>query len=281
MKTLVIVNWQKKDADIIFKATVDELAGCGAEVFVIKEQSKNISEEYLKKITLKNENEAYKICDIVIVIGGDGTIIHTAKKVAKIGKAVLGINAGRVGYLAGIEKDEIHLLKNLFNNNFYVEERMLLSVSVNKNEEHLCLNDAVISRGKLSRMVDILAYVEGGELKYRADGLIIATPTGSTAYSLSSGGPVVDPDLQSIIINPICPQSLFSRPVVLESNKEIEIKAEAPEGTDIYLTVDGEEACPVYKDTIIKIKKSDLYSVRLIKTNKNMFYNALAEKLKY
>ena len=154
------------------------------------------------------QDELYKMADIIITIGGDGTIIRFAKRAAQDGKAVLGINAGRVGYLANIEQNEYNLLSKLATGEYSIEERMMLNITVKENGnvigEYEALNDAVISSGYLSRIIDVTASVDGGDvIAYHADGLIAATPTGSTAYSMSAGGPVIDPDMKCVCLTPI------------------------------------------------------------------------------
>ena len=148
------------------------------------------------------EEELYKVADVIITIGGDGTIIRYAKAAAKYNKPVLGINAGRMGYLANLEQNELELISKLKGGNYFTERRMMLSVNVVENGqtvgEYTALNDAVITSGFISRIIDVSANVAGDSISYRADGIIISTPTGSTAYSMSAGGPIIDPLMQSM-----------------------------------------------------------------------------------
>lgn len=226
---------------------------------------------------LYEESDIYKNSDIIVTVGGDGTIIHHAKKAAIYNKPILSINAGRIGFLAGLEKEEIDLLKNLINKNYKTEKRMLLNVSVN-NKTYYCLNDAVISKGAISRMIDLNVCIDGGPLHFRSDGLIAATPTGSTAYSLSAGGPIIDPTVENILITPICAQSVGARSLVLNPDSLIKINVDKKNNTDAFLTIDGEVAIPVDGDIIIK-KEKEIY-VKLIKINDKSFYKILSEKLK-
>ena len=175
------------------------------------------------------EEQLYKAADIIITIGGDGTIIRYAKRAAFDNKPVLGINAGRVGYLANIEQNELELLHKLKQNEYFVEKRMMLSVTVFENGRRLgeynALNDAVITGGFISRIIDISVILGGDSINYRADGLIISTPTGSTAYSMSAGGPIIDPLTQSMCITPICSHSLSAKPILLGAENTIKVKA--------------------------------------------------------
>jgi NAD+ kinase len=230
-------------------------------------------------VTVDEEN-LYSMSDVFVVIGGDGTIIHTAKKAAEFSKPVLGINAGRVGYLAGLEGNDLSKLTNLLSKNYLIKNRMLLSVTVGENE-YFCLNDAVISKGPLSRMIDITVNLHGECISYRADGLISATPVGSTAYSLSAGGPIVDPDLDSIILTPICPQSLYARPILIAPNEEISIIATPPEETGAYITIDGEKVCPILDGQSVKVKRASNKRVSFIELQEGVFLNALADKFNF
>ena len=180
----------------------------------------------------ENIDRIFSVADIIITIGGDGTIIRYAKIAAKNNKPVLGINAGRVGYLANIEQNELSLIS-------ITEKRMMLSISVFDDGkligEYEALNDAVITSGFISRIVDISATVGEDSINYRADGLIVSTPTGSTAYSMSAGGPIIDPLTENLCITPICSHSLSAKPILLGADKVIKIKAFSKKKTDIFI----------------------------------------------
>lgn len=229
------------------------------------------------------EERLYKIADIIITIGGDGTIIRYAKRAALDNKPVLGINAGRMGYLANIEQNELPLIAKLKTGEYVTEKRMMLSVTVTENgrllNKYTALNDAVITSGFISRIVDISANVGSDTISYRADGLIISTPTGSTAYSMSAGGPIIDPLTQSFCITPICSHSLSAKPILLGAENTINLKAFSKKRTDIYLTVDGRKVAPMKPYTEVKIKKADSY-VQLVRLNDRSFYKTLSYKFK-
>ena len=275
MKIAIIINSSKENALPIAKESIKVLLNSGAEV-LITEEFKN----QFQNVQIISEEQMYHLADILVCIGGDGTIIHTAKKAAKFSKPVLGINAGRVGYLAGLEGSDLSELKNLISGNFKIKNRMLLSVTVG-DTEYLSLNDAVISKGPLSRMIDITVTMHGECISYRADGLISATPTGSTAYSLSAGGPIVDPVLDSIILTPICPQSLNARPILIAPDEEIVITTVPPEGTGAYITIDGEQVCPIEPNQKIVVKRAADIRVGFIELQKGVFLNALADKFNF
>lgn len=228
--------------------------------------------------------ELYKIADIIITIGGDGTIIRFAKRAALDSKAVLGINAGRVGYLANIEQNEYKLLEKLSTGEYTIEERMMLNITIKENDtvvgEYEALNDAVISSGYLSRIIDVTASVDGGDvITYHADGLIASTPTGSTAYSMSAGGPVIDPTMKCVCLTPICSHSLAAKPILIAGEKTLKLKAYSKKRTDICLSVDGRKVATIKPYTEISIQQSKNI-VKLVRINDRSFYKTLSLKFR-
>lgn len=229
------------------------------------------------------ENELYKIADLIITIGGDGTIIRYAKRAALDNKPVLGINAGRMGYLANIEQNELHLLSKLKTGEFIVENRMMLNVETYENgqkiNEYSALNDAVITSGFISRIIDTNVFVGNDSINYRADGLIVSTPTGSTAYSLAAGGPIIDPLTENFCITPICSHSLSAKPILLGADNQIKLKSFSKKKTEIYLTIDDRKVSNIKPFTEIVISKSNL-TAKLIRLNDRSFYKTLSVKFK-
>ena len=229
------------------------------------------------------EDDLYKKADLIITIGGDGTIIRYAKRAALDNKPVLGINAGRMGYLANIEQNELGLISKLKTQEYFIEKRMMLSVSVVENGKVLCnynaLNDAVITSGFISRIVDIQTFVGNDSISYRADGLIVSTPTGSTAYSMSAGGPIIDPLTENFCLTPICSHSLSAKPILLGADNTVRLRAFSKKRTDIYLTVDGRKVSALKPYTEVIIKRSDKYA-QLIRLNDRSFYKTLSYKFK-
>lgn len=227
-------------------------------------------------------NELIENCDIVIVVGGDGTTLNVAKAASLHNKLTLGINAGRLGFMSGLERDELSLLNRLVSGDYEVEERMMIKarlLSENGIQDFICLNDAVITRGDLARLIDVTVKSDGRVItKNRADGMIIATPTGSTAYSMAAGGPVVSPDNSCFVVTPICPHSLVNRSIVFSSDKELEITVENDKNNTSYLSIDGEKSVTVTKNSKIIISKSE-YVAKLIKIKPDSFYEILNKKL--
>ena len=227
-----------------------------------------------------NEKTNLNNCDFVIAYGGDGTILQAAKQASFYNKAVLGINGGRFGYTAGLEIDELELLNNLQTKEFQLDKRMMLEVSVSSMSEKIyCVNDVVVSRGALSRIVDISLSIGDNDLmNTRSDGVIVSTPTGSTAYSLSAGGPILDPSINSILITTICPHSFFDRPIVLNSEEVIKISGGQNCDNELYLTVDGENSIKLKNDDVVTIKKSNEFVANLIRIKNDSFMNVLNKK---
>lgn len=227
-------------------------------------------------------DELIENCDIVIVVGGDGTTLNVAKAASLHNKLTLGINAGRLGFMSGLERDELSLLNRLVIGEYEVEERMMINarlMSENGTQDFICLNDAVITRGDLARLIDVTVKSDGRVItKNRADGMIIATPTGSTAYSMAAGGPVVSPDNSCFVVTPICPHSLVNRSIVFSSDKELEITVENDKNNTSYLSIDGEKSVTVTKNSKIIISKSE-YVAKLIKIKPDSFYEILNKKL--
>lgn len=229
------------------------------------------------------QEEIFSSADVIITIGGDGTIIRYAKVAAESGKPVLGINAGRLGYLANLEQDELNFVSRLKTGEYETENRMMLSVSLYENgkklNEYFALNDAVITSGFISRIIDISATIGTDTISYRADGLIFSTPTGSTAYSMSAGGPIIDPVCENICITPICSHSLSAKPILLSAGNTLKVKAFSKKKTDIYLTVDGRKVSQLKPYHEIVIKKAE-NSVKLVRLNDRSFYKTLSYKFK-
>lgn len=260
MKAVIIPNYDKTGVNDILLALCEKLDTLCIE-YDVKSDCKDFSD-----------------CDFVITIGGDATIIHAAKGCAAFEKPVLGINAGRIGYLADITPAELDKIAAVSRGDYIIEERMMLEVMINA-DKYYCLNDAVISKGALSRMIDVDIKVDNSLISYRADGVIAATPTGSTAYSMSAGGPVVDPSLELFIITPICSNSLFDRPLLFNDSSVIEVRAECNKNTEVYLTIDGERSVKIEANDKITIKRADR-TAKLMRIHKHSFYKTLSEKMR-
>lgn len=252
----------------------------GADVYV-----QNDYKPIFKSTKAKFENfdKAMSLCDCAIAIGGDGTTLNIAKKAAFLNKSALGINAGRLGFMSGIERDELSLLTKLINKEYIIDERAMLKATIEKDGEvlssHHCLNDIVVSRGNFARLIDVTITCDGRSVSnMRSDGVIISTPTGSTAYSMAAGGPVVSPEADCIIETPICPHSLMDRSIIFSADKELIVTANNDQNNSPIMTVDGQEAVNLTPGCQIHIKKSDI-TTKLIKLKPENFYEVLNKKI--
>ena len=277
MKIAVIPNLDKRDAAEYTARIVALLRQNGAEVLM----HASLAERYKGAVPCASHEDMAARCDIVIAVGGDGTIIHTAKHASRAEKPILGVNLGRLGFLAGVERDELYLLRRLFSGGYTVRRRMMLEITVNGDEgkhTYCALNDAVVS-GAQSKIFDFGLSVDGSEMyRFRADGLIFATPTGSTAYSLSAGGPVLDPEMDGIVFTPICPHSLFNRSTVFSADKRLTVSADSEYRGGVYLTVDGDDPIRIARSDTISVRRS-ARCTSLIKMDDRNFYDIVNRKI--
>ncbi len=280
MNISVFPNLLNNGVEELSRSVFSVLSGLNTNVYVsaaLKNQFKSSS------VFFGESEEIMKNCDVAIAIGGDGTTLNVAKKAADYGKYVLGINAGRLGFMSGLEQDELELLRNVVKGNFEVDERMMLVAEIVKSgnvlSSHQCLNDVVISRGNFARLIDINITCSGRSVSnMRADGIIISTPTGSTAYSMAAGGPVVSPEAECILATPICPHSLMDRSIIFSSDKELVVKAHNDKMNIPVLTVDGEDAINIDSDSEIHVRASKT-TAKLIKLKPENFYEILNKKI--
>lgn len=280
MKLLLMPNLDKKNV-VECVEQVCKLLSNKAELWMAETKRKHFP--HCQGLRFGKFDELLSQCDFCIAIGGDGTIIHAAKHAVLQNKPVLGINLGRLGFLATLEMGELELLHKLLTGDYTVEERMMLSIvhrSGKGTETYHALNDAVLSKGALARMIDLNISCKGkGVGAYRADGAIFSTPTGSTAYSLSAGGPVIDPTIDCITLTPVAPHSPFGRTIIFNEQSVISVQPARPE-QEIYLTVDGEQGIPIELGDEVLIQKSKT-SVKLINLTGKLFYQVLNDKLLY
>lgn len=284
MKIGLIVNKDKCDALACAKKIVKLFTDYGAEVLLDNSLIELLSFDDINKIKYYDSYESVvKNSDVAVTVGGDGTIIHTAKYASFYKKPLIGVNLGRIGFVAGLELSEIEELKNILSGEYKLQKRMLLSVKLERNgqtQSFVAVNEAAITRDVLCPIIDInVALNHENIITQRADGMIFATPTGSTAYSFSSGGPVVEPDMDCILLNPICPHALSSRQVLFSANNELSATVLNAQKSRCYLVVDGQTNVKLEKGDIVTVTKADSYLELIILKEKN-FYTLLNEKLK-
>jgi NAD+ kinase len=224
-------------------------------------------------------------CDLVIVLGGDGTLLAAARAIGRRETPLFPVNLGSLGFLTAITIDELYPeLERAFRGEHRIANRRLLNTEVLRGGQVAAsfeaLNDAVLTKSALARMIDLDAYVdEQFVCAYKADGLIVSTPTGSTAYSLSAGGPIIFPKVEAICITPICPHMLTNRPVLVPDTSVIRVHSRGPEES-VFLTIDGQVGTPIHEGDAI-VFRSSKYSLRLIRPPHQMFFDVLRQKLKW
>ncbi len=223
--------------------------------------------------------------DLIIVLGGDGTLLNVARITHPHGVPILGVNLGSLGFLTETTQDDLYpTLQSVLNGECEIEHRMLLNASLWRNEIKLCdfnvLNDIVINKGALAQIVNLTVLVNDQPMtSYRADGLIIATPTGSTAYSLSAGGPIIHPSMHALVLCPICPFALTNRPIVVPDTSKIKVKlSKRHEDEDVRITLDGKLGYAMESGDILEVEKA-LVSVKLVQAPGKNYYQTLRKKL--
>lgn len=219
---------------------------------------------------------------MVICFGGDGTILHTAKAATRHGLPVLGVNIGTMGFMAELESSELSELARLASDDYTVENRVMLDVTVHRDRDiifhEIGLNDAVITKGAAARIVHLTVQCDGVDaVKCGGDGIIIATPTGSTAYSLSAGGPIVEPDAHNILITPICAHEVGSRCIVASDRRVITVGLSPNARRSAYLSVDGGKALRLNMGDVATVKKSNL-TTKLVRLKNRSFYDVVNTK---
>lgn len=233
-------------------------------------------------VIFSDRNTIFEKCDYAIAIGGDGTTLNVAKNAAMYNKPTLGINGGTLGFMSGLEKNELELLQNINKGLYRVEERMMLQVTIkeeDKQNTYHCLNDVVITRGDLARLIEISVMSDGRLVnRQRADGMIVSTPTGSTAYSMAAGGPVVSPEHSCFVVTPICPHSLVNRSIVFSTDKSLQLSVDNDKNNNAFLSLDGVQSIPISTQTKIEVSQSP-YKAKLIKIKPDNFYEILSKKI--
>ncbi len=261
------------------------LMGIGAEILVDAKRIEGVDSASVFK-PYKTEDDI----DLLVVIGGDGTILRAVREHEAFSTPILSVNRGTVGFLAETELEEAEtLLPSLLNGDGVLEERRILTVTAMRGKEQLhsgfALNEAVIAQGTIARLVDLRASINGEPLTtFHADGLIISTPTGSTAYSLAAGGPIVHPMLPATILTPINPHSFSQKPVVISSDQEVLVevvtKSNKFQDTEVVLTLDGQVYIPLQNGDTITVCGCDR-TVQFLRRKQDTFFGTLQQKLKW
>ncbi len=231
-------------------------------------------------------DELFDACDMVVCLGGDGTFLKVARRVYQKGLPILGINLGNLGFLTEVDRNDIDLaIDQVFGNHYAIDDRMMLETVIHRKGEppvhDIALNDAVITRGAISRIVHVKTYVNDVFVdSFPGDGLIISSPTGSTAYSLSAGGPIVEPDTNLLLITPICPHILYSRSFVTKADSVVKAVIDEDFQHNAIVALDGQEGHDIRGGDVVEIKRS-AYTTKLVRMNSRNFFNILRTKIYY
>jgi len=275
-----IIAKPKKPADEIVKELVSWLKERDIEA-VLDEETASLAglESQYKK------SDIPEICDFIVVLGGDGTLLSVARLVYGSDVPILAVNLGSLGFLTEVTLDELYpMLEKVIEGEYTTDERTMLEALVfrhgEKIAEYRVLNDVVIHKGTLARIIQLETKIDGLYLTtYRADGLIIATPTGSTAYSLAAGGPILYPCVPALILNPICPFTLSQRPIVIDDSSVIEVTL-LTENEDVFVTLDGQVGFALMARDVVHVKKAEK-KIKLIKNPYRNFFEVLRTKLRW
>lgn len=257
----------------------------GIEVFFCDESIKICKSA--KKIKVVKKSDLAKKVDFIVVLGGDGTYLSAARLMKDKSLPILGVNMGTLGFLTEVRKEEVFdtLNKILGGGKLSISERTMLEVSVVRNGKtilkDLVVNDAVVSKGAIARIVGIKINVNGEWANtVRADGVIVSTPTGSTAYSLAAGGPIVMPSLDCMLITPICPHGLTQRPLLLPDTVKVELTLDHMPG-HVFLTLDGQDGLDLQNGDSIQISRFKKHKIKIVKAPKRDYFSLLREKLNF
>ncbi len=282
----IIAKQNKPEAVTISRQLIEWLKPKGVEVYLEEGLGKavNLHKTFPVQNTVKREEIPAQV-ELIIVLGGDGTLLSVARLVGHHQVPILGVNLGGLGFLTEITLDELYqVLERILQGDFTADERVVLNTAVIRRGERLTefmvLNDAVINKGALARIIDLETTINGEYLTtFKSDGLIISTPTGSTAYNLSAGGPIVYPSLHCIIITPICPHTLTNRPIMIPDDVVVRAVLKSKQ-QEVVLTLDGQQGFILEFEDVVEVKKAQ-GKILLIKSPYRHYFELLREKLKW
>lgn len=276
----IIPNMIKDQGLFMTKKVVGWFEDNNFEIIVTPE----IAQELKRADLAILEKELFKTSDCIVVLGGDGTLLGVAQKAAVEEVPIIGVNLGRLGFLTDIEKETaLASFEKLVSKDYYIENRMMLKIKIisegNQDQTFIALNDISVTRDSYSRMLDYSIHINGQYADvYPADGVIVATPTGSTAYSLSAGGPIVDPQANIMLITPICPHTIYSRSIIVSERDIIDIVIPELQGGSVGVSVDGKKVYNIKEKDVIRVSKS-IFTSKLLKISDHSFYDILRNKI--
>ena len=282
MKVFICANLFKDKTKAIFPKVVKALKSYKITPFAEKKYEAVCSDIKVDGISFGEADKNAEVCDIFLIIGGDGTILRWGKKAALFNKPLLGVNTGRLGFMATLEQDSMSKLGSLVDGKYKLSTRMMLDVAINTEKgtrSFKALNDVVLFKGTTSKLPEYRVISGNTEVeKVRADGLIISTPTGSTAYSLSAGGPIIDPKISCFEVTALSPHTLFNRPMLLSVDEPLKASYAAYENSEVFVSVDGSEPMQLFPKDTISICRSKL-ELKLIDIDGASFYSSVHNKL--
>ena len=280
MNVFIYPNLNKRNCLLYTNQAYSILSSEKVNILMSDEYSEVFKEN---NIRFGNTEELVSLCDVIVVIGGDGTILRCSSVASKYDKPILGLNCGTLGFMASLEYNEIEKLRQLCLGEYTVSERMMMNVTVNKADGTVItsdvLNDVVLMRGENCKIADFEVRKSGSIISaLRADGVIFPTATGASAYSLSAGGPIIEPDMKCIEFSQICAHSLFSRTIVFSPDSELTIKSVCPDETYVIVTADGNVLSKVNAQDTVEICRSEL-TTKIIDLTGGSFFPTVNRKL--
>lgn len=282
-KVYVSLNTSKKEVMEDARFLVNELSEMGFQPFLPLNDEHAMFPLDLPNVRMMKKKDALAQADFMLVVGGDGTMLFHAKDAARAKLPMLGVNMGKLGFMNELDPHRLPLMKNILDGNYTIDRRMMLDVEVRRDGETVYmesgLNDAVITKGDITRVISVGISSNGEHLlNFSGDGVIVCTPTGSTAYSLSAGGPVVEPTSENLIITPICPHVLYARAFILSSERIVMIEPGRLTNKCALLSVDGGTSFMLHEKDKVVIKRSQL-ETKLIRISGRSFYELVNQKL--
>ena len=285
MKKAILTPNPYRDKDFhTVREAVKVLTEAGMEVRLCLPFEVDKSYELPKDLKFSRLDREIQNASVVVCFGGDGTILHMAKAATRHGLPILGVNIGTMGFMAELESSELDLLARLADGNYRIDKRMMLDVTVHRDRDiifhDICLNDAAITKGAIARIVHLQVKCDGTmAMELGGDGVIVSTPTGSTAYSLSAGGPIMEPDASSMLITPICAHDVAARSLVVSEKREITVEMSPNARRNAFLSVDGGKALRMNIGDVATIRKSNLVT-KLVRLKDRSFYDVINTKFK-
>lgn len=277
----LIPNWHKRNSSLV----VEKITRFFNQRQIRIQVAESGQADFYSELSLAQQLSSWlEKINLIIVVGGDGTILRVARDLACWKVPILGINLGQKGFLAEIEVEQMErFLQYIASGQYAYQERMMMEARLMRGEEnlgsYLALNDIVVSRGPFSRIIKVETYINEDYMEsYSGDGVIVSTPTGSTGYSLSAGGPIVNPTMELFVVTPICPHSLYNRSIIIDGNDKMKLRVDSRQ-VQVVLTVDGQVRFALEDEDHIIVRRSE-EKVKLVCFHDYSFYRMLHQKLK-